>query len=189
MTNPDLWIVAGVNGSGKSTFIDRFNRHHLPVVNPDNIVLTLNHIAPLQRNAQAGRLALEQRTQLLQNHQSFAIETTLTGNSEFTLLKKAKALGYRINLVYIGLESKELSRSRINARVLSGGHNIPIQDILRRYNKSLANLSKAIELSDHVYIFDNSSLNRKKRLVINHQKINYIAANIPQWLQVALNVE
>ena len=131
----------------------------MPVVNADDIAVGLRQeqvgVEEAAIIAQAGRIALKQRSALLAERRSFVIETTLTGHSELHLMRAAKAQGYKVNLVYVKIASPEQSNSRVCTRVATGGHDVPEQDIFRRFARSLENLPKAIAISDRVRILDN----------------------------------
>lgn len=124
---PHLWLVAGPNGAGKSTIVRRYLRGRLPVVNPDEIAV---RIAPGRVNdpsvqLEAGRLAVAARAGLLASQGSFLVETTLTGHSEIRLIRDARAIGYKVSLVYVGLNRPEMSGARVALRVAQGGHDRP----------------------------------------------------------------
>ena len=87
---------------------------------------------------------------------SFNQETTLCGHMIFRNIKKAKQLGYEIDLNYVGLDSVELAKERVAIRVQNGGHGIPDEDIERRYYESIKNLELMIPICEHVKIYDNS---------------------------------
>ena len=106
---------------------------------------------------EAGRILLGRVHQLIDERISFALETTLSGKSYLTLFEKAIKLGYDIRLYYIYLNSVELSLNRIAERVRDGGHNVPREDVLRRYDRSLQNLFELyLPIADEWQLFDNS---------------------------------
>ena len=76
---------------------------------------------------------------LMQTHQTFAFETTLSTRSYSQLIKKCKKIGYTINLIFLWLNSPDLCVERVRTRVMKGGHNIPEEVIRRRYVKGLQN--------------------------------------------------
>jgi predicted ABC-type ATPase len=73
------------------------------------------------------------------------------------MLNEAKSLGYRTCIFYIGTESLDINMSRLKARVLAGGHDVPVEDQRRRYARSFANLQRALDLVDEGVLLDNSS--------------------------------
>ena len=71
---------------------------------------------------------------------SFLLETTLSGNREVRLIERLRAAGYCIDVYFVCLSSAEVNIQRVRLRVLKGGHDVPVEDIVRRYERSLANL-------------------------------------------------
>jgi len=180
---PQLWMFAGPNGAGKSTLVRKYGvAARIPVVNPDDIKVARDISAQ-----DAGRLALMERVSLLQSCVSFAVETTLTGQSELLLLKKAKATGYKLNLVYVGIDDADQSNSRVLTRVARGGHDVLELDIYRRYNRSLQNLPKAMALCDRVRILDNAGADYRYVLSLDNHKVRFVSKQPPQWLKVAVS--
>ncbi len=107
---------------------------------------------------EAGRILLTRVHQLIDEKISFALETTLSGKTYLSLIEMAKEIGYDVRLYYIYLNSVELSLSRIAERVREGGHNVPREDVLRRYDRSLQNFFDLyLPMADEWQLFDNSS--------------------------------
>lgn len=178
--SPQLWIFAGPNGAGKSAFVDRYILGRVPVVNPDTIARTLpgSHSHPALN---AGRAAIAERQRLLSERQSFAIETTLTGRTEIELMRNASGSGYKVNLIYIGLGEVGYSIGRVRSRVASGGHDVPLADLLRRFPRSRGNLPLAIGLADRVLLFDNSRMRRQLIMSMEQGRVKFRASNPPPW--------
>ncbi|MBE9020005.1 zeta toxin family protein, partial [Chroococcidiopsidales cyanobacterium LEGE 13417] len=143
---PTLTIVAGPNGSGKSTYT-RAIRESLgvPVIDPDWEARLVRPDAPQAAAVEGGKQAIKRARAYLVNNQSFAAETTLAGKTYLRMMAEAKQNGWLINLIYVGVASVETSIDRVAQRVAQGGHNVPEEDIRRRYTRSLANLPIAIE--------------------------------------------
>lgn len=162
---PTYVVFAGVNGAGKSTFYhsdfwleDNVDRK-MPRVNPDEILLSFDG-DPQSKSDQlrAGKEALKQIDHYFQQLESFNQETTLTGKIALRTIKRARNLGYRIVLYYIGVNSPEISSMRIAHRVEMGGHYISKETVKRRYDRSLSNLSNVIDLCDEVIVLDNTDM-------------------------------
>lgn len=182
MTQPQLWVFAGPNGAGKSTFVDRYVHGRIPVVNPDNIARALDPtLGAAARLARAGRQAVRERARLLAAGHSFAIETTLTGHSELDLMRDARLEGYKVNLIYIGLASVQGSVGRVRERTARGGHDVPMADLLRRFDRSIANLPRAMALANRSILLDNSG--RRRRLVHSREggRVKFTAGTLPGW--------
>lgn len=152
-----LFILAGANGSGKSTI----SKVLLPTegivyINPDDIAKELNSINPLASRIQAGKETLRRIHALLDEGQSFAIETTLSGAGYVDIIKEAKECGYDITLAYVYVDTAEFCVERIKARVMNGGHDVPEADVRRRYGRSKANfVSVYAPLVDHWMLYYN----------------------------------
>jgi len=178
----DLILVCGPNGAGKSTFTRKTEiTKYYPVVDADQIAKE-NNLGVLA----AGKEVARQIKDFLENEQSFVRESTLTSKFDFKLMKEAKQKGYRVTLVYVGLDSKERSMNRVKSRHQKGGHDIPREDILRRYDRSLENLIQAIKLADKVKIIDNSET--EHRLVAEFESGKLVREfSSPEWFKKIKN--
>ncbi|MBZ0203253.1 MAG: zeta toxin family protein [Ignavibacteria bacterium] len=158
---PNVYIIAGCNGAGKSTAANVILPQFLncrEFVNADSIAAGLSPFQPETVSFQAGRIMLERIKELIDQKATFAFETTLTTKSYVNLLKKAKEKRYKIILFYFWLNSVELALARIADRVKKGGHDIPKDVVIRRYERSLDNLVNLfMPISDKWYITDNSN--------------------------------
>ena len=181
---PQLWVFAGPNGAGKSTFVARHAvDQKIDVVNPDVIA---NRIDPSHKGdtavlMQAGREALSARQRLMSEGRPFAVETTLTGQGELALMHKAREQGYKVNLVYVGLASKWLSDSRVTTRVSKGGHDVPQEGIMRRFDRSMGNLPNAINASDRAFVVDNSGGQYRVLFSHEHGVLRHVSKTLPEW--------
>ena len=140
---PTCWIIAGPNGAGKTTFA----LEYLPqvancfrFVNADLIAAGLSPLAPGREMLNASRLFLKEIQTCITEGEDFAFETTLAGRSYLKLIRRLRAEGWRVELIYLALPSMEMSKWRVAERVAHGGHNIPAADIERRFSRSLSNL-------------------------------------------------
>ncbi len=129
----------------------------IPVLDPDAIVNTLQTRASALLPMAAARHVLNSAQEHLRNAESFAVETTLAGRNYLQMMLEARNRGFEIVLVYIGTENVEINLARIRNRVLAGGHNVPEEDVRRRYRRSFENLLIAIKRTDHAILFDNSA--------------------------------
>ena len=160
MNMPNLYIIAGCNGAGKTTasytvLPEMLNCREF--INADEIARGLSPFDPERSAIEAGRFMLNKIEKLLQNKKDFAFETTLSSKSYVNKILKAKQIGFQTTLVFFWLDSVELAIERVKTRVLEGGHNIPKQVILRRYYAGLKNLFKLyIPICDYWMIFNNS---------------------------------
>ena len=158
---PNLYIISGCNGAGKTTASYTILPEMLnckEFVNADEIAKGLSPFQPETVSFHAGRIMLERINELLEQNVDFAIETTLTTLSYQNTIELAKTKGYIITLLFFWLNDVNLAIERVKTRVIEGGHNIPEEVIVRRYNKGILNLVKVfINLCDYWLVIDNSS--------------------------------
>ncbi|MFZ4796617.1 MAG: zeta toxin family protein [Bacteroidia bacterium] len=157
---PNLYIISGCNGAGKTTASFNILPEILSCkeyVNADEIARGISPFQPEKVAIESGRIMLKRIDELLENNETFAFETTLATKSFESLITKAKATGYFVNLIFYWLESVELAEMRVKTRVAEGGHNIPKDVIHRRYFRGIDNLFKIYhDICDLVVIYDNS---------------------------------
>ena len=154
---PVCHVVAGPNGSGKSTFaLDYLPQFagSIEYVNPDLMAQGLSPTDITLSALKAGKLTLKRIADLIGRGVSFGFETTLSGRGHLKLLADARKAGYRICLYYLWMPERQMLPSRIRHRVLSGGHDVPSEDVFRRYGRSVANLRDYAKLADQLYVFD-----------------------------------
>lgn len=152
-----LYILAGANGSGKSTIAKvLLPTEGIVYVNPDDIAAELNPLNPPAARIRAGRETLRRIEELMVEGASFAIESTLSGTGYVELLKRAKTLGYEITIAYVFVDTADFCLERIRVRVQNGGHDVPADDVRRRYGRSKANfVSVYAPLADHWMLYYN----------------------------------
>ena len=158
---PNLYIIAGCNGAGKTTASFTVLPEILDCkefINADEIAKGLSPFQPEKVAIQSGRIMLKRIDELLTSKADFAFETTLSSKSYVNTVKEAQENGYNVTLIYFWLNSVDLAKERVKVRVTEGGHNIPTEVIERRYKLGLENLFKLfIPIVDSWIIFDNSS--------------------------------
>jgi predicted ABC-type ATPase len=162
MNNRNVYIIAGPNGSGKTTFAVEFLPEYVNCpnfVNADLIAQGLSPFSPGAAAIRAGKLVLEQIRQFASRRVDFAFETTLSGKSYVRLLKSLKKNGYKIHLFFLWIPDADLAVSRIKSRVAQGGHDVPVRDVLRRFNRSISNFFRLYQsLADSWMLFDNAGV-------------------------------
>jgi predicted ABC-type ATPase len=153
---PELTVVAGANGAGKST-LTKLSSINIPLIDPDAIAREIAPEQPESAALAAGRKAIELARSYIQSDCSFVVETTLAGNTYLNLMREVKSLGWSVSLTYVGIDDPLTNVQRVHSRVKVGGHDVPREDILRRYERSLANLNKAAKIVDRLILYDNST--------------------------------
>jgi predicted ABC-type ATPase len=157
---PNLYIISGCNGAGKTTASFTILPEILDCkqfVNADNIAYGLSPFNVESVAIEAGKIMLQRIDELLVLGDDFAIETTLATRSYVSLVRRAKAMGYKVSLIYIWLNSPELALYRVAERVRHGGHNIPIEVVKRRYYRGIKNFFNLfMPICDFWTIADNS---------------------------------
>ena len=126
-------------------------------VNADEIARGLSPFNVEAVAFEAGRLMLKRIDYLLERGVDFTIETTLSTRSYVSLIRRARALGYTINLFFVYLSSPEMAVERVARRVAAGGHHIPEDVIHRRYERALLNLfTLYLPVCDFYLLINNS---------------------------------
>lgn len=169
-----LYIIAGCNGAGKTTASKTILPKSLLVkefVNADEIAKGLSPFNPEGVAIEAGRLMLKRIDELLELGESFSIETTLATKSYVNLVRKAQEKGYMVHLLFFWLDSIELAKRRVAARVASGGHNIPIPIIERRYKAGIKNLFERFMNEVDIWVLYDNSNNKGKRIAFGGKSI------------------
>jgi len=157
---PRCIVIAGPNGAGKTTFAREFLPNEAGVlhfVNADLIASGLSPLRPESAGIAAGKLVLAELDRLAKAKADFAFESTLSGLTYASRFKAWKSQGYRIEMVYLRIDSSQLALRRIAARVREGGHNVPRKDVLRRFERSWKNFVNVYRpLADAWWVYDNS---------------------------------
>ncbi len=156
-----LWVLAGGNGAGKSTFYQQFLKATgLPFVNADVLAIELDAENAESISYKAAKLAENLRMNLLRSGTSFCFETVFSHPSKIDFIATAKSLGYEVILVYIHLLTDELNQARVAQRVLNGGHSVPKNKIIARIPRTMRYVQDALPLLDVAKFYDNSSQQR-----------------------------
>ena len=193
---PNLYIIAGCNGAGKTTASFTILPEMLnckEFVNADNIAAGISPFNPEGVAVEAGRLMLLRIRELMETRVDFSFETTLATRSYVSLIREAKAIGYKVTLLFIWLDSPATAMRRVGDRVSKGGHNIPDDVIERRYYRGISNLfALYIPICDRWMLVENETITPKPiaeggedidNIVINAyitRKQNEMESNTPQ---------
>lgn len=154
------YIIAGPNGAGKTTFANEFlpiEAECLNFINADLIAQGLSPFQPNKMAIEAGRLMIQNINECVKKSESFAFETTLSGKGYINKIRKWKTKQYEIIIYYLKVPTVEFAIERVKLRVSQGGHNIPEQDITRRFGRSWLNFQQIYKLlADSWIVFDTS---------------------------------
>ncbi|MDR2591874.1 MAG: zeta toxin family protein [Chitinispirillales bacterium] len=149
-----LYLIAGPNGSGKTTLAHELlsDEEGLAFLNADETAAKIGDSVGLA----AGRIILKEIDRMLDSGKSFALESTISGNYHKRVLKEAKNKGYEVTLSFVFLDSSNLNIERIKNRVSLGGHNVPDEDVIRRFDKSIKNFWDIVDIVDSWKLYYNS---------------------------------
>ena len=158
---PSLIIIAGPNGSGKTSLTSQLLKHEwiegCVYINPDNVAKEEFGDWNLPSSVlKAAKRATELRYQCLENGESLIFETVFSAEEKVDFLIKAKEKGFFIRLFFVGTNHPSINASRVARRVMEGGHEVPIQKIISRFSKSILNCEVVARLVDRLYVYDNS---------------------------------
>jgi predicted ABC-type ATPase len=153
-------IIAGPNGAGKTTFAREF----LPLeadcpefINVDLIAAGLSPFGPEKVALRAGRIMLQEIRQRIEQEDSFAFETTLSGRNYARSIPQWRAAGFHVKLIFLSLPSVDLAISRVASRVAQGGHAVAEDVIRRRFDSGLSNFHNIYSrIVDSWILYDNS---------------------------------
>lgn len=189
MRIPVLIVIAGPNGSGKTSTTRLVIKHEWAeqcvYINPDEIAQsTFGDWNDPQAVRQAVEYCEEWREQLLKDHKDFIFETVLSSDAKVDFLERAKAEGYFIRIFFICTETPSINAARIAKRVMEGGHDVPIQKIISRYLKAIANVTRVATFADRAYFYDNSIDNQEARILFrttDGKLVKQYMDSIPEW--------
>lgn len=184
-----LVIVGGPNGSGKSTFADEYvSLYQLRYLGADAIAAELCPADPFSVRVEASKQFIARLKHSLQQGESLVIESTLAGRNLDKHLQQARDLGYQITIVFVTLDSPELSIARIRERVANGGHHVPDEDVIRRFSRARENFWQRFRpLADDWQLFCNNDSGF--RLIALGQGDDYEIADPAEMSDFLANVE
>ena len=191
---PTLCVVAGPNGSGKTTTTIQLLNNEWAAdslyINPDNIAQeTFGDWNSPEAVVKAAEHATKLRYEYLEQNRDFVFETVFSSAEKLEFLQKAKEAGFFIRLFYVCTSDPAINVARITQRYLNGGHEVPISKVISRYYKSLVNATKAISFVDRAYVYDNSIDNQLPRLLYRTTEgrlFKQYVEDIPEWAGMLL---
>lgn len=153
-------MIAGPNGAGKTTLFRSLLQKGVEFgeyINPDDIALGLQGSYD-ERVRQAQVIADRRREACIEAKRSFSFETVMSHPSKVDILVRAKAAGFFVQLFFVGTDDPQTNVERVGLRVAQGGHDVPLDKIIPRWNRTMALLHRAIEVADRSFLFDNSAV-------------------------------
>ncbi len=186
---PVLIVIAGPNGSGKTSVTSKILHHEWledsEYINPDNVARDIfgdwnNQDAVLK----AANYCNDWREKCLVEHKSHIFETVMSAGDKVDYILRAKEAGFFIRLFFVSTESPTINAKRVANRVLNGGHDVPIPKIISRYDKSIANCKILSSIVDRLYVYDNSIEDAEARLLFrlsDGELIKRYVDNLPAW--------
>lgn len=149
---PEIVVFAGPNGSGKSTFTELL-KPPMDYINADEIKKFLKC-----SDLEAAQIAEKQREEHLERMEEFCFETVLSTDRNLKMLQRAKEKGYFIRCYYILTADPMINVLRVRTRVEAGGHDVPEEKIIKRYDRALDLVKELIAVCDICHIYDNSEM-------------------------------
>ncbi len=189
-----LIVVAGPNGSGKTTITEKLLRHEwmedCVYINPDFIAQQdFGDWNSPEAVAKAANRAKEMREDCLSRMTSMAIETVFSTPEKVEFVKRAKSAGFFVRLFFVCTNDPSINAQRVALRVMEGGHDVPIPKIISRYYRSISNCVEVIPLVDRVYFYDNTETDADPLLMfrVTNGKIDKIYTEMVPWAQKIAN--
>ncbi len=191
---PTLCVIAGPNGSGKTTTTIQLLENEWGegsvYINPDNIAQEeFGDWNSSDAVLNAAKLATQMRYECLENKKNFVFETVFSSAEKLDFIKLAKEKGFFVRFFFVCTNNPEINVLRITKRFMNGGHEVPISKIISRYYKSLENAAEAIKIVDRAYIYDNSIENELPTLLfraVDGGIFKKYTFDLPEWTKVLI---
>lgn len=186
---PVLIVIAGPNGSGKTTITTKILHHQwmedAVYINPDQIAKDkFGDWNSAEAVMQSVKYCEALREQCLSEQTSLIFETVLSAPDKLLFIRRAKEAGFFVRVFFVSTNHPSINASRIVQRVMKGGHDVPINKIISRYFKSIANCKVASQLADRTYIYDNSVDGHEAQLLfrfVDGKLFKQYVDEVPEW--------
>ena len=187
LERPRYTILGGPNGAGKSTTFARLTQWGYrsgAFLNPDEIAKAVDDPESAQAMA-AGRETLRRSRTWMAGRRSFVRESTLSSREIVRSAQAAKDAGYRLTLIFAGLNAVAVTKNRVRIRRRSGGHAIPVRDQERRFLRSFDNAPRVAAIADEAYFLDNVSEQPRTVAVVHHGSVLFRDTASAAWVERA----
>lgn len=194
---PVLIVIAGPNGSGKTTITSKILRHqwmeNAIYINPDQIAMDkFGDWNSVEAIMQSVKYCETLREECLQERKSLIFETVLSAEDKVDYIRRAKEAGFFIRIFFVSTNHPSINASRIARRVMEGGHDVPITKVISRYNKSILNCKRISRIADRTYIYDNSVDDQEAKLLfrmVEGKFFKQYVKEIPDWALTIIEEE
>lgn len=191
---PELIVIAGPNGSGKTSVTQKFLHHQwsdgILYINPAEIANTMfGDWNSSDAVLKAANYCSDLREKCLKDKRSFVFETVFSAQDKIDFILRAKDAGFFIRIFFIATNHPSINASRIALRVMEGGHDVPISKIITRYFKSLTNCEVIARVVDRLYVYDNSvdGADAKPLFRLTNGVLGKMYVDtLPEWAQIIL---
>jgi len=186
-------VIAGPNGAGKTSSAPDLLRDAVGIhsfVNVDVIAQGLSGFRPEDAAFEAGRIMLAHARELAERRADFALESTLSGRTLHTFLRRLAVEGYECHIFYLWLPSADLAVARVRLRVAAGGHDVPESTIRRRFRKSLENFDRLYRpVATTWRLYDGSAIPRRPLIAHGEAGRQPTIVDLPRWALVRRQIE
>jgi predicted ABC-type ATPase len=191
---PVLIVIAGPNGSGKTTITTQILQHEwmedAVYINPDQIAKDrFGDWNSPNAIMQSVKYCEAMREDCLRERKSLIFETVLSADDKLDYIRRAHEAGFFIRFFFVATSHPSINASRIARRVMKGGHDVPITKVISRYYKSLLNCRRVSQIADRTYIYDNSIDNQEATLLfrmVDGKVFKRYIAVMPEWADTIL---